>query len=71
MAGGRLLLFICIVFPCFIKAQELVIPEDSITIGGFFRQIEEQTPYTVAYSHAIIDPAKKISLPSSIGNIHL
>jgi hypothetical protein len=71
MAGGRLLLFICMIFPCLAKAQELVIPEDSITIGGFFRQIEEQTPYTVAYSHAIIDPEKKISIPSSMGNIHL
>ncbi|MDR2776178.1 MAG: carboxypeptidase-like regulatory domain-containing protein, partial [Tannerella sp.] len=52
-------------------AQELRIPEDSITIGGLFRHIEEQTPYTVAYSHAFLDPAKKISMPSSSGNIHL
>jgi hypothetical protein len=48
-----------------------VIPEDSITIDDLFRQIEEQTPYTVAYSHTIVDPAKKISIPSSMGNILL
>jgi hypothetical protein len=53
------------------KAQELMIPEDSITFDGLFKQIEKQTPYTVAYSHAILDPAKKIAIPSSFRNIHL
>jgi hypothetical protein len=53
------------------KAQELIIPEDSITFDGLFRHIEEQTSYTVAYNHATLDPAKKIAVPSSFRNIHL
>ncbi|MDR2809082.1 MAG: outer membrane beta-barrel protein [Tannerellaceae bacterium] len=71
MVAGRLLLFICIAFPCCVKAQEILIPEDSATFHGLFRQIEAQTPYTVAYSHAILDPEKKISIPFSFRNIHV
>jgi hypothetical protein len=64
MIAGRLLLrSMGAIIPCLMQAQEPVIAEDSITLGGFFRKIEEQTPYTVAYSHAILDPSRKIPVP--------
>jgi hypothetical protein len=53
-------------------AQELTITDDSITLFDFFRQIEEQTPYTVAYSHALLNPSRKIPVPAgSFGRINV
>jgi hypothetical protein len=71
MAVKPLPLLLCVLISCLAQAQELMILQDSLTFGGLFRQIEEQTPYTVAYSHAILDPARKIPIPPSFGNIHL
>jgi hypothetical protein len=67
MTARQLLFSACAFVPCFMQAQELTITDDSITLGGFFRKIEEQTPYTVAYSHALLDPSRKIPVPGSFG----
>jgi len=57
-----------LIYPCMLKAQDnkISFPAGTIVVKEVIKQIEKQTPYTVAYNHTDLDINRKVELPNGL-----